>query len=421
MSKTINSIRGFNDILPESTYAWNQSLATLKKILARYNASEILLPYLESTALFARGVGEATDIVEKEMFTFKSRDEENLTLRPEGTASTIRACIEHGLTYNQEQRLYYFGPMFRYERPQKGRYRQFYQLGVEFLGVRNPSLDAEVLLMNRDFWRELGIEEYLTLEINTIGSSEERAAFGKALVEYLTPHKEQLDADSQRRLTSNPLRILDSKDARTQEILVNAPRLEEFLSQESKDYYQQVKEILTSVGVKFVENPKLVRGLDYYNDTVYEWTTTKLGAQSTVCGGGRYDRLVELLGGQACPAFGFAIGYERLLLLIKEVKGELKAPAPQVFIINEDQSTVVQSFKAVNALRDADLVVYNNTAGGKLKKQFAKANKLGAKVAVLVNQDLASKGLYAVKNFANGEQVEVSLEQLVESVKITLV
>ncbi|RIY38689.1 histidine--tRNA ligase [Psittacicella gerlachiana] len=416
MNKAIKSLRGFNDVLPQDSHLFNKTLRTLEDILEKYCINEIRTPYLESTALFARGVGEATDIVEKEMFSFTTNDQESVSLRPEGTAGAMRACIEHGLSYNQEQRLYYFGPMFRYERPQKGRYRQFHQLGVEILGIRDPGLEAEVLLMNAEFWKALGISEYITLEINTIGTSEARANYGKALVSYLETYKEQLDADSQRRLTSNPLRILDSKDEKTQAVLANAPVLEDFLDQESKDYFETLKEILTANGLDFVVNPKLVRGLDYYNDTVFEWTTTKLGAQATVCAGGRYDRLVEILGGHATPGFGFGLGYERLLLLLEEVHGKQEAPHAQVFIIN-DGKVQAQSLKIALELRAAGIKVLNNLAGGKLKKQFAKADKSGAPQVIIVNEELVAQGQVNVKHLATGEQETVSLDTLVSKLK----
>lgn len=416
MSKVIKSLRGFNDVLPQDTYQFNSVLRTLEQILAQYCINEIKVPYLESTALFARGVGEATDIVEKEMFSFTTNDQESVSLRPEGTAGTMRACIEHGLSYNQEQRLYYFGPMFRYERPQKGRYRQFHQLGVEILGIRNPALDAEVLLMCAEFWQALGLSEYVTLEINTIGTSEARANYGKALVAYLEAYKDQLDADSQRRLTSNPLRILDSKDANTQAVLANAPVLADFLDQESKDYFEQLKAILTANGQEFVVNPKLVRGLDYYNDTVFEWTTTRLGAQATVCAGGRYDRLVEILGGHATPGFGFGLGYERLLLLIEEVQGKQETPSADVFIIN-DGDVASYSLKVALQLRQAGFKVLNNLAGGKLKKQFTKADKSGAPLALIINPELSEANQVNVKRLATGEQETVDLANLVASLK----
>ncbi|RIY34308.1 histidine--tRNA ligase [Psittacicella hinzii] len=417
MTKVIKSLRGFNDVLPQDTYIFNKTLKTLLEILDKYNVSEIKTPYLESTALFARGVGEATDIVEKEMFSFTTNDQESVSLRPEGTAGTMRACIEHGLSYNQEQRLYYFGPMFRYERPQKGRYRQFHQLGVEVLGIKNPALDAEVLIMINDFWKALGLSEYINLEINNIGTSEARAQFGKALYDYLVQYKEQLDADSQRRLESNPLRILDSKDAGTQEILQNAPVLEDFLDQESIEYFEQLKNILTVNGINFTINPKLVRGLDYYNDTVFEWTTTRLGAQATVCGGGRYDRLVEILGGHATPGFGFGLGYERLLLLIEEIHGKEVAPPAQVFIIN-DGNVQAYTLQVASLLRNAGFKVLNNLAGGKLKKQFAKADKSGSPIALIINEELAAKQAVNLKYLATGEQKEVILSELVEHIKI---
>ncbi|MFC6275919.1 histidine--tRNA ligase [Psittacicella hinzii] len=417
MSKTLKSLRGFNDVLPQDTYFWNQTLKTLEQVLDQYCFNEIKVPYLESTSLFARGVGEATDIVEKEMFSFTTNDGESVSLRPEGTAGTMRACIEHGLSYNQEQRLYYFGPMFRYERPQKGRYRQFHQLGVEVLGIRSAALDAEVLIMLQQMWQALGIDEYVTLELNTIGSAENRADFGKALVAYLESYKDQLDADSQRRLGSNPLRILDSKDERTQKVLENAPTLEDFISEESKAYFAELQQILTANGIKFVVNPKLVRGLDYYNDTVFEWTTTRLGAQATVCGGGRYDRLVEILGGHSTPGFGFGLGYERLLLLIEEVKGRLTTPNADIFIIN-DGDVAAKGLQVASALRAAGLRVLNNTAGGKLKKQFTKADKSGARCVVIVNEDTLANDIIVFKDLATGHQEVVAIDDFVAKCKV---
>lgn len=413
MSSTIKSLRGFNDVLPQETYQWNYVLDTFRGILQQYCIQEIKIPVLEATALFARGVGEATDIVEKEMFSFTSRDDENICLRPEGTAGTIRACLEHGLTYNQEQRLYYFGPLFRYERPQKGRYRQFHQIGVEILGVKSPALDVEVIQMTHHFWRALGIEQHIKLELNTIGTSETRAAFGKALVEYLTPFVAELDKDSQTRLHKNPLRILDSKDARTQEILANAPRLHDFLDDDSRAYFAQVQELLHACGIEFVINEKLVRGLDYYNDTVFEWTTNKLGSQATVCGGGRYDRLVEILGGKPCPGFGFGLGWERLMLLIQETNPITSNPTPDVFIISEpDTVAVAASFKVATQVRTTlpSCMVYNHVAGGKLKKQFAKADKMQAKVVILVYGNEWQDGEQVnIKLLATGEQVTIPL------------
>lgn len=415
MSKTIKSLRGFNDVLPADTHLWNKTLRVLEYILDTYCYSEIKTPLLESTSLFARGVGETTDIVEKEMFTFETNDQEKVSLRPEGTAGAMRACIEHGLSYNQEQRIYYFGPMFRYERPQKGRYRQFHQLGVEVLGIRSAALDAEVLLMIKEFWRALDLDQHIQLEINTIGSSQARAAYGKALVEYLTAYKEQLDTDSQRRLGSNPLRILDSKDENTQKILVNAPKLNDFIDEESKAYFAELKEILTANDVDFIVNERLVRGLDYYNDTVFEWTTTRLGAQATVCGGGRYDRLVETLGGHATPGFGFGIGYERLLLLIEEIHGKTTEKPINVFVIN-DGNIGAAALKVATVLRKAGLRVINNVAGGKLKKQFAKADKSGAEFVVIVNPELAANNQVTVKLLATGEQKTVTVEDFLQVV-----
>lgn len=411
MSKQkFTSLRGFNDVLPAQSYQWNKVLAKLVGILEQYSFGEIKIPMIEPTALFARGVGEATDVVEKEMFAVDSRDGEPWSLRPEGTASTMRAGLQHGLFFNQEQRLYYFGPMFRYERPQKGRLRQFHQLGVEVLGIKTPALDAEVLLMLRDFWQALEISDYLTLEINNIGSSAARAAFGKALVAFLEPLKDQLDPDSQKRLYKNPLRILDSKDANTQKLLEGAPKLEDFIDEESKTYFQKVLDLLTAAGLSYKLNSKLVRGLDYYNDVVFEWTTDKLGAQATVCGGGRYDGLVELFGGQPTPGFGFGLGWERLLLLLEEVGKAEQQPAPSVFVIAPSEDLVAHSFAIAAQVRKLapGLRVLNNTAGGKLKKQFQKADKLGAQFVLIAE----AENQVSVKDLAKGEQVTVGLDAL---------
>lgn len=411
MSKQkFTSLRGFNDVLPAQSYQWNKVLAKLVGILEQYSFGEIKIPMIEPTALFARGVGEATDVVEKEMFAVDSRDGEPWSLRPEGTASTMRAGLQHGLFFNQEQRLYYFGPMFRYERPQKGRLRQFHQLGVEVLGIKTPALDAEVLLMLRDFWEALEISDYLTLEINNIGSSAARAAFGKALVAFLEPLKDQLDPDSQKRLYKNPLRILDSKDANTQKLLEGAPKLEDFIDEESKTYFQKVLDLLTAAGLSYKLNSKLVRGLDYYNDVVFEWTTDKLGAQATVCGGGRYDGLVELFGGQPTPGFGFGLGWERLLLLLEEVGKAEQQPAPSVFVMAPSEDLVAHSFAIAAQVRKLapGLRVLNNTAGGKLKKQFQKADKLGAQFVLIAE----AENQVSVKDLAKGEQVTVGLDAL---------
>jgi histidyl-tRNA synthetase len=317
--KKLQSIRGMNDLLPTDSYAWQYLESTVADVLHSYAYKEIRFPVLESTELFKRSIGEVTDIVEKEMYTFDDRNGESVTLRPEGTAVCVRACEQNGLLYNQIQRLWYQGPMFRYEKPQKGRLRQFHQFGVETFGMAGPDIDAEMLLITSRLWRELGISDAVTLQLNTLGTSEERKAYRDALVAYLTERKDQLDEDSQRRLDSNPLRILDSKSVSTQALLNDAPNLHDYFGEETQAHFNGVKAFLDAAGIEYQINPRLVRGLDYYCFTVFEWVTDKLGAQGTVCAGGRYDGLVEQLGGKATPAVGFAMGVERLVLLLQEL------------------------------------------------------------------------------------------------------
>ena len=315
----IQSIRGMNDLLPEQSATWQYLEKTVANVLARYSYSEIRFPVLEQTELFKRSVGEATDIVEKEMYTFADRNGDMLSLRPEGTAGCVRACNENGLLHNQIQRLWYTGPMFRHERPQKGRLRQFHQVGVEAFGLDGPDIDAELLMLTARLWKTLKIDHAVTLQINSLGSADDRANYRLALVDYLSARHDQLDEDSQRRLHTNPMRILDSKNANTQALLNDAPSLEDYINSDAKAHFQQLRDKLDAVGIDYQINPRLVRGLDYYSKTVFEWVTTHLGAQGTVCAGGRYDGLVEQLGGKACPAVGFAMGVERLVLLLDEL------------------------------------------------------------------------------------------------------
>ncbi|MDP2227910.1 MAG: histidine--tRNA ligase [Moraxellaceae bacterium] len=399
MSQKITAIRGFNDILPAETGRWAEVEAVLRDLMRAYGYHEIRLPIVESTPLFARAIGEVTDIVEKEMYSFNDRGGESLTLRPEGTACCVRACLEHGLTYNQTQRLWYTGPMFRYERPQKGRYRQFHQFGVETFGMTGPDIDAELILMTARLWRVLGLSEAVTLELNTLGEAHERAAFRAALVAYLEGHRTQLDDDSQRRLTTNPLRILDSKDAGTRAILADAPRLPDFLEADSRAHFDALCAVLDGAGIAYRLNPDLVRGLDYYNKTVFEWVTTALGAQGTVCAGGRYDGLVEQLGGQATPAVGFAIGLERLLLLQAAVQGEQTDSEADVFVAAVGEGTAGPALLLAEQLRDAlpDLRVLVNCGGGSFKSQFKKADKSGAHFALVLGEDEVKNGTVSVK------------------------
>lgn len=399
MSQKITAIRGFNDILPVETPRWAEVEAVLRDLMRAYGYHEIRLPIVESTPLFARAIGEVTDIVEKEMYSFEDRGNESLTLRPEGTACCVRACLEHGLTYNQTQRLWYTGPMFRYERPQKGRYRQFHQFGVETFGFNGPDIDAELILLTARLWKALGVDGVVRLELNSLGELHERARFRAALVEYLEQHHAALDEDSRRRLGSNPLRILDSKDPATQKILEGAPQLPEFLEEDSRQHFSSLCAVLDAAGIRYIVNPALVRGLDYYNKTVFEWTTTELGAQGTVCAGGRYDGLVEQLGGQKTPAVGFAIGLERLLLLQAAVQGESVTSDADVFIAAVGEGTAAAGLLLAEALRDAlpDLRVLVNCGGGSFKSQFKRADKSGARFALVLGEDEVKNGTISLK------------------------
>ncbi|MGP2731096.1 histidine--tRNA ligase, partial [Serratia marcescens] len=382
MAKNIQAIRGMNDYLPEETALWQRIEGTLKQVLGSYGYSEIRLPIVEQTPLFKRAIGEVTDVVEKEMYTFEDRNGESLTLRPEGTAGCVRAGIEHGLLYNQEQRLWYIGPMFRYERPQKGRYRQFHQLGAEVFGLQGPDVDAELILLTARWWKALGIAEHVKLELNSIGSLEARANYRDALVAFLEQHVEVLDEDCKRRMYSNPLRVLDSKNPEVQALLNDAPRLSEYLDEESRAHFAGLCELLAQAGIPYTVNERLVRGLDYYNRTVFEWVTTSLGAQGTVCAGGRYDGLVEQLGGRATPAVGFAMGLERLVLLVQAVNPEFKAPsAIDVYVISSGAGTQSAAMQLAEQVRDAapQLKLMTNYGGGNFKKQITRADKWGAR------------------------------------------
>jgi histidyl-tRNA synthetase len=400
MSK-IQSIRGMNDILPDQTPLWQYIEATVGGLLARYGYQEIRFPILEQTELFKRSIGEVTDIVEKEMYTFTDRNGDSLTLRPEGTAVCVRACEQSGLLFNQSQRLWYAGPMFRHERPQKGRLRQFHQIGVEAFGMNGPDIDAEVILLTARLWRALGIGGFVTLELNSIGTTAARAEYKRALVSYLEQFREQLDEDSQRRLATNPLRILDSKDANTQKLLAGAPALADHLDEESRTHFQRLCSLLDAAGVKYRVNQRLVRGLDYYGKTVFEWTTDKLGAQGTVCAGGRYDGLVEQLGGKPTPAVGFAMGVERLCLLL-EACGAIPADifrGPQVYVIAAGERAEDAALILGEQLRDAlpALRLQVNCGGGSFKSQFKKADKSGATLALILGDQEVGRGEINVK------------------------
>ncbi|ARA75548.1 histidine--tRNA ligase [Pectobacterium brasiliense] len=407
MAKNIQAIRGMNDYLPAETALWQRIENSLKQVLSGYGYNEIRLPIVEQTPLFKRAIGEVTDVVEKEMYTFDDRNGDSLTLRPEGTAGCVRAGIEHGILYNQEQRLWYVGPMFRYERPQKGRYRQFHQLGCEVFGLQGPDIDAELILMTARWWRVLGIADHVKLELNSIGSLDARARYREALVAFLEQHKDQLDEDCLRRMYTNPLRVLDTKNPQIQVLLNDAPVLTDYLDDESRAHFEALGELLTQSGIPYTVNPRLVRGLDYYNRTVFEWVTTSLGAQGTVCAGGRYDGMVEQLGGHATPAVGFAMGLERLVLLVQSVNSDFKAQSGvDVYLISSGAGTQVAAMQLAEKLRDVlpQLKLMTNYGGGNFKKQFARADKWGARVALVLGENEVAAGQVVVKNLSNGEQ-----------------
>lgn len=389
-----------NDLLPSDSPQWQYVEAIVTDILQRYGYQEIRFPIVESTELFKRSIGEVTDIVEKEMYTFEDRNGDSLTLRPEGTACCVRACEENGLLYNQTQRLWYMGPMFRHERPQKGRYRQFHQVGVETFGIEGPDIDAEVLLLSARILRELGVADAVQLQINSLGSAEARAKYKEALVSYLNDVQEQLDEDSKRRLQTNPLRILDSKDANTQALLNRAPVLLDYLDDESREHFEGLKSLLDAVGVPYKVNARLVRGLDYYGKTAFEWVTDKLGAQSTVCAGGRYDGLVEQLGGKPTPAVGFGIGLERLVLLVQELQAMPEGLEQQADIylaaVGNVQSAAMQLAERIRT--ELPFVrLLTHCGGGNFKNQLKKADKSGAEIALILGEDEVKEGKVTIK------------------------
>jgi len=397
MGKKIQSIRGMHDILPEQSPLWQFFESTIKSLLSSYAYSEIRMPIVESTDLFSRSIGEVTDIVEKEMYTFADRNGDSLTLRPEGTASCVRACIQHGLLHNQQQRLWYMGPMFRHERPQKGRYRQFHQIGVETFGIGSADIDAELILISARMWQQLGLQN-IRLELNTLGSSEARTAYRQVLVNYLNQHKNLLDEDSLRRLQTNPLRVLDSKNPEMQAMIEAAPRLMDYLDDDSRQHFAQLKGILDAAGIQYRINPRLVRGLDYYCKTVFEWVTDDLGAQGTVCAGGRYDGLVEQLGGRATPAAGFALGIERLLSLLEDAGKTVQASC-DVFVILQGEQAQLKGLALVEKIRNdlPELKIQSNCGGGSFKSQMKKADKSAASLALIIGEDEIASDSVTIK------------------------
>ncbi|MGV3470091.1 histidine--tRNA ligase [Limnobacter sp.] len=413
----LQSVKGMNDVLPVEGIHWENLEVMLREWLTSYGYRLIKTPVLEPTSLFRRGIGEVTDIVEKEMFSFVDRlNGDELTLRPEFTAGIARATIQHNLTYAAPQRVYSMGPVFRHERPQRGRYRQFHQLDVEALGFAGPDIDAELIVMLSRLWREMGLED-VRLEINCLGEAPERLAHRQALITYFEAHAELLDEDAKRRLHSNPLRILDTKNPTMQDMVNGAPRLSEFLGTESLAHYQGVKRLLDDAGVRYIENPRLVRGLDYYNLTVFEWITDALGTQGTICGGGRYDGLIEILGGKPTPAIGFAIGLERLLELYLEVNQPDDTADLDVYVVHQGEGTARRAFTLAEELRDAGFAVVLHAGGGGFKNQMKRADVSGAAVAVILGENELNAGTAAVKLLrGESKQQEFKQEGLAEAI-----
>ena len=412
MSQAIQAVRGMNDILPDEAELWEQFEELIRDWLSAYGYRPIRMPIVEPTPLFKRAIGEVTDIVEKEMYSFEDAlNGELLTLRPEGTASCVRAAIQHKMLYAGPQRLYYHGPMYRHERPQKGRYRQFHQVGVEALGFEGPDVDAEHILMCARLWDDLGLED-VSLELNSLGSSDERARHREALIAYLEQHQDVLDDDGKRRLHTNPLRILDTKNPAMQSLVEAAPKLVDYLGDDSLRHFEGVQLVLKDAGIAYRINPRLVRGLDYYNRTVFEWVTTRLGAQGTICAGGRYDGLIEQLGGKPAPAAGFAMGVERILALWQESGGEPDRVAPDVYVVHSGEAAGRLAFRAAEALRGHGFATLLHCGGGSFKSQMKKADASGAPFALVIGDDEAATGEVTLKPMRGGEQRRVSLDEL---------
>ncbi|MCE7648057.1 histidine--tRNA ligase [Vibrio fluvialis] len=414
MAKTIQAIRGMNDCLPTQSPLWQKVEGIVKNVISAYGYNEVRMPIVEETNLFSRAVGEETDVVSKEMYTFEDRNGDSLTLRPEGTAGCVRSCIQNSLINRDEQRLWYMGPMFRHERPQKGRYRQFHQCGVEVFGLNGPDVDAELIMMTARLWRELGIDKHVRLELNSIGSQEDRADYRTALVAFLEQHIDVLDEDCKRRMHTNPLRVLDTKNPDIQAILGDAPRLSEYLGEESKAHFAGLCELLDAAGIEYTVNERLVRGLDYYNRTVFEWMTESLGSQGTVCGGGRYDGLVEQLGGKATPAVGFAMGLERLVLMMETLGNTDVRRNVDVYMVTVGEGTLTAGMKLVEQLREQvpGLRVMTHFGGGNFKKQFKRADKVGAAVALVLGENEVAEKTVVLKDLAGGEQETISQTEI---------
>ncbi len=415
MTKTIQAVRGMNDVLPGVSHLWQSFEHTVREWLSAYGYREIRMPVLERTDLFVRSIGDATDIVEKEMYTFIDElNGESLTLRPEGTASCVRAAIEHNLLYGSPQRLWYSGPMFRHERPQKGRYRQFHQFGVEALGYGGPDMDIEHIVMCARLWRALGLD-HVQLELNTLGDVQARGRYRTRLVAYLEQHRDALDADSQRRLITNPLRVLDSKNPAMQPLIESAPRLVDDLDEDSARHFEAVQSGVQAAGLAYKLNSRLVRGLDYYNRTVFEWTTDRLGAQGTVCAGGRYDGLIEQIGGKSAPACGYAMGVERLLALMS---AETAASGPDVYMLHQGEAAESYAQRLAEQMRDAGLKIVLHCGGGSFKSQMRKADASGARYAAIIGEDEVRAGDLTLKALReHGEQARLALAAALERIR----
>ena len=420
MSERLSAVKGMNDLLPPESARWEWVEATLRSLMQRYGYQNVRTPIVEPTALFVRGLGEVTDIVEKEMYSFEDRlNGDQLTLRPEGTAGVVRAMNEHSFLREGGRRLFYIGPMFRHERPQKGRYRQFHQAGVEVLGFPGPDVDAEIILLLRALWRELGLVEGrdVTLEINSLGQPEERRAHRQALIAHLEAHADLLDEDARRRLHSNPLRVLDTKNPAMQPVVDAAPRLIDFLGEASLAHFDGVKAVLDAAGLAYRINPRLVRGMDYYNLTVFEWVTDKLGAQGTVCGGGRYDGLIEQLGGKPSPGVGWGLGLERLLLLLEAAQAPVPSAAPSAYAVVPSAASLPRVMPVLEALRAAGVAVVmhaGNTEGqGSMKSQFKRADASGARFALIFGDDELARGEVAIKPLRDGQGAQSQAAQTV--------
>ena len=416
MTNNIQAIRGMHDVLPDQTPLWQYAEQKLREVLTVYGYSEIRLPIVEKTELFKRSIGEVTDIVEKEMYTFDDRNGDSLTLRPEGTAGCLRACLEHGLLHNQVHRLWYYGPMYRHERPQKGRYRQFIQLGVETYGMSGPDIDAELILIMDRLWKKLGIRNKVRLQINSLGTISERQVYREVLVNYFKAHLEELEEDSLRRLEINPLRILDTKNPAMQQLVENAPELMGYLGEESLAHFNGLIQILDKLGISYDITSRLVRGLDYYSKTVFEWVTEELGSQGTVCAGGRYDGLIEQLGGKPNFAVGFAMGMERLLALVELSGHASPTRSIDVYMIRVGEAAELEGLRLAEIIRNEvpGLKLQVNCGGGSFKSQFKKADKVGAEYAIILGDDEVSREVLAIKSLRSDEgQKTVTQEQAI--------